>query len=694
MCLISCMNQNTSDETETESGQDETSETSTPEALISLFNKDSKFYTKSLNDDSIFSLKTYHHKNYDDVPFVDFEEFHYAIRPYIERNRAFNQIDKDNFVYSSVDMKGKMIFDTKNDVIKYENFNRFLDVIGVNNGIYGDLSQNSIKLYKGSDKTNYITEGHDITIDLKKYGFDLVSENDRLYVSIGVINSVICPLFVGGITYNGKDFFLDSFMRNYDLSVYARSGNYNFSWPLASSECPTAFKRVDTKDEKEAYRFEGIFADRDDRNDQVTMSLFKDGKGALDGTGYAMVHKAMRWRLEDDIIKMTVAQVSSEGDDIEDALSDLTEAWINTKETNYAKKNRSEKMAIEAYSELCLSFDLTYGLRNEKGIESFDKYFSEKNLKDRLLSKDVMVYEDALAEFIYKDIDDIHSIIFGGESVYSASETRAFFRNTIEKHKGPRYKGYYDEVAELGRLRNETSFTEYYTVVGNTACLRFYTFTHNEASCKPITDKEYKTENHEAAVNAYRNAVAANPYKAFAIAFNDLAKMENINNIVIDVTGNNGGQIRCAPYLVAFMSADPSIVVGNQVDGSVIDFHYKVDLNGDGVFGGDGDTFANKYKFYILQGANFSAGNELSTMAKNTGFAKLIGRKSAGGSCVVHPRTDISGVSYSMSSMYRLMLKSGDNYIANDAGIEPDLNIPFDNMFDLEKMDQWFKTLV
>jgi hypothetical protein len=157
--------------------------------------------------------------------------------------------------------------------------------------------------------------------------------------------------------------------------------------------------------------------------------------------------------------------------------------------------------------------------------------------------------------------------------------------------------------------------------------------------------------------------------------------------------GNLGGEIRCAPYLAAFLTLDPSIVIENSMDHSLIDYHYKVDLNGDGVFGGNGDSFEGKYKFYLLNGANFSAGNEFPTMAKNTGFAKVIGDKSAGGACAIANRSDITGVTYRLSSMFRLMVKQGDNYIANDDGIEPDYKVPFDNMFDLKKLDAWLNTL-
>lgn len=43
------------------------------------------------------------------------------------------------------------------------------------------------------------------------------------------------------------------------------------------------------------------------------------------------------------------------------------------------------------------------------------------------------------------------------------------------------------------------------------------------------------------------------------------------------------------------MTIDPSIVYRNTLDNLLLDLHYKVDLNGDGEYGGQGDTFADKY---------------------------------------------------------------------------------------------------
>ena len=187
-------------------------------------------------------------------------------------------------------------------------------------------------------------------------------------------------------------------------------------------------------------------------------------------------------------------------------------------------------------------------------------------------------------------------------------------------------------------MKSNSGNNQTYAISGDTAYLRFHIFIHSTNPNFPIlpyTNSVYKTSSYEEAQTKVTSALNDSPYYAFAVAFNDIVKHENIKNVVIDVTGNIGGEIRCMPYLAAFLTLDPSIVYRNALDGSLIDLHYKVDLNGDGTFGGEGDSFEGKYKFYVLSGANFSAGNEFTTLAKNTGMAKILGEKSSGGSCAI-----------------------------------------------------------
>ena len=670
---------------------------SSQDKLISLYDANSKYYVRNLKDlDTISSLRTFHHKDYDDVPFVDFNEYHYAVKPYLERSRKFYQQDENTFIYSRIEDSGKMIFDAeKNTINIYNALAFYYDAIGTNNGIDGDITNNNIKLYKESDKTNVITQGKDVLINLNDYNMDIVSESNHLYVPINLINTLLMAPVNAGICYNGVDFFSDAAMRNKYTSTFARSGNYNSSWMFTLSEAPTALKRVEKTLDDEIYRFEGMHSNSDKDNQEIiTMSLFSDHKGTMNSSKKSALHYAFTWSENDEVIKLTGAQTFIESRDLDDAMGEIFFTMINKRKTNYGLEKRSKAVAQINYDELCLSFDYTYGLKEKNDITKLIK--ENKELKEALLSEDIMVYEDAFDKLINTYIDDIHSSVSGGESVYSSSPISSYLIKKNSEYEGNRHKSYYEEVNRLSTLKAGSENKEAYAISGDTAYIKFHLFIHTVSANFPLegyNNKVYKTDTYEDAQRKVMSALSDSPYFAFCVAFNDILKHENIKNVVIDLTGNIGGEVRCIPYLAAFMTIDPSFVYRNTLDDSLVDLHYKVDLNGDGVFAGEGDTFQNKYNFYLLDGANFSAGNEFAVMAKNSGFAKLLGEKSAGGSCAVGNRVDSSGLTYRLSSPINLQLKKGDEYITNDDGVEPDYVLPFEDWFDVAKLDNFLKTI-
>ena len=71
-----------------------------------------------------------------------------------------------------------------------------------------------------------------------------------------------------------------------------------------------------------------------------------------------------------------------------------------------------------AYGTTCLLFDLYYGHKQEKGIESFDKYFEENGLKEGLLSTDAQKNSDAFTDVVYKLFDSAHDMVLLGHSVF------------------------------------------------------------------------------------------------------------------------------------------------------------------------------------------------------------------------------------------------------------------------------------
>ncbi len=71
-----------------------------------------------------------------------------------------------------------------------------------------------------------------------------------------------------------------------------------------------------------------------------------------------------------------------------------------------------------AYGTTCLLFDLYYGHKAEKGIESFDQYFEQNGLKEGLLSTDARDNSDAFLDVVYKLFDSGHDSVQLSHSVF------------------------------------------------------------------------------------------------------------------------------------------------------------------------------------------------------------------------------------------------------------------------------------
>ena len=132
------------------------------------------------------------------------------------------------------------------------------------------------------------------------------------------------------------------------------------------------------------------------------------------------------------------------------------------------------------------------------------------------------------------------------------------------------------------------------------------------------------------------------------------------------------------PLLLAFMTNDPSMVVKSTITGGITEYHYSVDLNGNGVYGEESDSLSSRFKFFILQSSySFSSASAFSAVAKNTGAATIIGdQRSGGGSCMVTYGNDSLGNLFRLSGTLESMMADGNSgYVSDDDGIIADQTI-------------------
>ena len=179
----------------------------------------------------------------------------------------------------------------------------------------------------------------------------------------------------------------------------------------------------------------------------------------------------------------------------------------------------------------------------------------------------------------------------------------------------------------------------------------------------------------------YANPNTYNGLGIVCSSINQIRKNSNIKNVVFDITANNGGLFNLLPFISGIAVADPIIYLKDTVSGRVVEYHYTVNLDGDSLH-----TLQGQYNFFVMTSKNsFSCANALPSILKGTGV-KIIGEKSAGGTCPVFKCNDACGFAFNMSGVYNICYKSGNDYINNEAGVEVDIAIEEKDLYDFNKV--------
>lgn len=662
---------------------------------ISLYQNDSRLYMASFDEKNSFCLKTYHHKDFGDIPYINVEEL---LAPYIvfgEHARGFDNLGNGQYKLHrpSGDDNGYILFDTNLQKIVIENASGiYTDLFGINNGI-GDFGAGAT-LIRGSKKTKVISSGVTREISLSKYGYRIEDQKHHLYVPVSLISGLLFAPAVSGLTYNGHDYFIRQALDNVNLSPLAYSSDKGFALVSTAGSAKQFYKPVAVKDENEAYRYEAKLNTSSVEGAKIDMVLTKDGKGYAKSNEHPLmpqVDLAILWNKDKEFLTLDLYQQM-----MGEPMGMPRKVKVRLDNSSYfGLTSRNSVLALDNYRGLTFSLDLNFGLKGFKGITDFDDYFSKNNRKDGLLSLDVETYQDTLIKVVAIDFDEMHSSVID-QSYYGDFDKNTYCSGKFNDYMGARTKKFYDDLVKLkGYYEDSKNTRETYEISGNTAILKFDNFYYK--TCLAYNDKSYQTADYTAAQNLYYKAWSnQDTYKAIAVAFNDIVKHgDEIKNIVFDVAMNLGGEVRVMPLLSAFYNKDPNMIVKNNIDGSVVDLHYEADLNNDDEWATDDDTFEGKYNFYFLTGpCSFSCGNAFPTLAKNSTKAKIIGEKSAGGSCMVNAFVTMDGFTLNTSSAYQFMLDNKDgSYVYNENGVPLDYSLACSEAYNMPKLVNFINNL-
>ena len=653
----------------------------------------------------ISPLATYRLKGKGDVPYVEMTQLVTALNDGLQAlfgKGLSYEVKDDGFHLLSKGKKGELILNDETDIVKLKNGQSFADgVLGENNGISGDYctyransiqESNATKVYK--DDGSAIPEYE--TYSFKDYGFDIYKKEDKYYVPFEAVTKLIYRDVGVDCAYNGSEYYITA-QGSFTSSLIKSSKGY---WSAYSG-----IYAPDKAGDGEAYRFHFTFErlkegsetekevvtkflvlyDNQEKNGSVLLcpgEAFDPSKRLSDVESTY----SYKWRKEGEVVYISVKDANGES---------LGEYGVHMDETRFTKSTISKELSDYNYGILRFLFDHVYGLKDIKGYKTAEEYFASCGVEAGLKSTNAKEYNAALAKLFGK-VDDGHSGLTG-LSLYTAYDDLDALNALNKENVGPRVKtlgekrntysqARIDKYAELHPGSGGNADPNFYQGIqlssdNQTAVITFDSFDHKDLQIKNMKEKFPDGEVEQFLVRS--NMIMSTP-DGFSAAFTFLKNMNKtskvVKNVVIDLTNNGGGLIASLPYISAFFSDDPSFAVKNTLDGSVREYHYKVDLNGDGVFGGEGDTFKNDFNFFVLtSGFSFSCGNALPGILKNAG-AKIIGERSGGGVSPVGVFMDALGSNMTLSHYYNMSYKDASGkYVQNDAGIPLDYEFPLQN---------------
>ena len=341
--------------------------------------------------------------------------------------------------------------------------------------------------------------------------------------------------------------------------------------------------------------------------------------------------------------------------------------------------DRSETMARFSYDELCLAMDTFYGLKESHDIESFDELADDTGLKPALTGTDPVQADAALYQLLELHLDDLHTAFRLSSPLSGISAGDRFPEELGEGQCSLRF----EKQAYTYRKAAMDVFQDHlprYEEFGNTA---FITFNHFEG----LPDEDY-----------YKNPPTQDVHDAIGVmlyAYQQITRENSpIENVVLDLSLNQGGRATSAVYTLAAFLGTGSISIRNALSGSLVTGNYQVDMNLNGRID-DGDLgLTDRNLFCIESPICFSCGNLVTNELKHSNAVTLIGRTSGGGTCFVQSMSTAYGTCFQISGPIQMSFLKNGSFYNNDQGAEPDFILTKPSSFyDRQALAEFINTL-
>ena len=327
------------------------------------------------------------------------------------------------------------------------------------------------------------------------------------------------------------------------------------------------------------------------------------------------------------------------------------------------KKDRSEAMGEFSFAELCLAFDNLYGLMDIHGISSFEDLADQSGARKALTGTDPNSADAALYTMISLHLSDRHSG-FSSASPFSHDGLVGELREKIGL--GPVYRGAMKQRTKYrdARAAAYPNGIPSYEEIGNTAYITFDDFIY-----VPSDVDYYKTA---------PTAQAEDTVGIFIYAYSQIMRKDSpIENVVVDLSCNGGGEADAAIFVLSAFLGEGYASVKDTLSGALATGVYEIDLNLDGKYDENDRGLTGKKLFCLISPNSFSCGNLVPSIFKNSNDVTLLGRTSAGGSCVILPMSTAYGSGFQMSGPQRLAFTKNGSFYDIDQGAQPDIPLMF-----------------
>ena len=340
--------------------------------------------------------------------------------------------------------------------------------------------------------------------------------------------------------------------------------------------------------------------------------------------------------------------------------------------------DRSAALAEFGYNELCMMLDYNYGLKESHGIGSFDKLFHSAMLDKVLKDPDPVNADKCVGHMIFDYLDDGHSAFLAPSYLAGPIDYG------LKPGTSVSYMFKEGERFSSARAKYYPNGAPGYEEVGNTAYITFDSFAVLNVA---DTDSYYQAKDPAEFPDADTIGLVM---KAHAQITRENSPIENV---VVDLTNNEGGASDAAVFMLAWLLGETSVSVKNTITGAMSSATYRADVNRDRKFD-EKDTISDKNIFCLISPFSFSCANLVPNVLKESHRATLLGQTSGGGSCVVQFCSTAWGSSIRLSSSRRLSFLKNGAFYDIDRGAEPDHRISnLDLYYDRKRLTNYINSL-